>query len=95
MIKKYEDRKLVSHQELFSSVLQENKRQLDKFGVQVATLFEWSTWLTEELGELANAIIENNYNGGPLNDISTEAIEVATLALKIAEMTLAEVKKEK
>jgi NTP pyrophosphatase (non-canonical NTP hydrolase) len=43
-------------------------------------------YLTEEVGELAEAISEFEYRGGEKENIKKEAIQVATLAAKIAEM---------
>ena len=71
---------------LFEKVMQENRRQVEKWGIQDHTPFEWMLYLSEELGELAQAIAENYYRGGSLEAVVKEAIQVATLALKIAEM---------
>jgi NTP pyrophosphatase (non-canonical NTP hydrolase) len=68
------------------AVLEENQRQLDKWGVQDRSCFEWLAYTTEELGELSNAISEHYYRQGDRDDVVEEAIQVATLALKIAEM---------
>lgn len=71
---------------LFKSILLENENQILKWGIQDHTPAEWLMFLTEEHGELAEAIAEWQYrNGDPVNVIK-EAIQVATLALKIAEM---------
>jgi len=67
-------------------VQKENERQLQKWGVQTRTPFEYMTYLTEEVGELAQAISEYVYRRESKNAIIDEAIQVATLALKIAEM---------
>jgi len=64
----------------------ENIRQLEKWGTQTRSAFEWLTYTTEELGELANAISEFEYRKGKRIPVIREAIQVATLALKIAEM---------
>lgn len=64
----------------------ENRRQLDKWGVQNHSCFEWLAYTTEELGELSNAISEYYYRKGDRESVVKEAIQVATLALKIAEM---------
>lgn len=79
------DKKLVNPQ-LYNLVGRENDRQLNKWGVQTHTPFEWLTYTTEELGELANAISEHYYRGGLSSNVVKEAIQTATLALKIAEM---------
>ncbi len=72
---------------LKKAVLKENERQLEKWGVQNVSPFEWMTYLVEEVGELAEAISEAEYRKGTFDDIYKEAIQVATLALKIAEIT--------
>ncbi len=81
------DGELARIKELFDMVLVENDRQLDKWGVQHHTPFEWLTYAAE-LGELAKAISEHEYREGDWRDVVDEAIQVATLALKIAEMYL-------
>jgi NTP pyrophosphatase (non-canonical NTP hydrolase) len=72
---------------LAEDVMLENAKQLDKWGIQERTSFEWLTYLTEEVGELAEAISEYEYRGEVSTAINKEAIQVATLALKIAEMS--------
>lgn len=64
----------------------ESERQIDKWGWQVRTPEEWLMYTTEELGELAEAISEYKYRKGRIEDVIKEAIQVATLALKISAM---------
>lgn len=64
----------------------ENERQLEKWGIQRVRLFEWLTYLVEEVGELADAIIKYTYRDGTPEEIMEEAVQAATLALKIAKM---------
>lgn len=94
-MKKYTDEKLRTLYSLggvSSAVAKENFRQLKLWGIQKHTLPEWLMFLTEEVGELAEAIAEFTYRRGAARTIHDEAIEVATLALKIAEMiTLQEI----
>jgi len=85
-MKKYYDEELKLSKMLFKSVVEENKRQLSIWGVQSHTLPEWQMFLTEEVGELARAISEFMYRGEKSSNIYDEAIQVATLALKMAEM---------
>ena len=66
---------------------EENLRQVMKWGIQERQSFEWLAYLTEEVGELAKAISEAEYREGPIEEVTKEAIQVATLALKIVEMT--------
>jgi NTP pyrophosphatase (non-canonical NTP hydrolase) len=68
----------------------ENITQLEKWGIQTRSPFEWLTYTTEELGELAEAIAEHYYRNGTKQQVVHEAIQTATLALKIAEMYLDE-----
>lgn len=73
-------------QRLYAMIKTENINQINKWGVQVHTPFEWLTYTTEELGELAKAISEYEYRNGTKKQIIKEAIQTATLSLKIAEM---------
>jgi NTP pyrophosphatase (non-canonical NTP hydrolase) len=83
---KWKDRLLVSWSKLAGECLDENIRQVEKWGRQRRRGFEWLGFLTEEVGELSQAISENEFRQGPRENIRKEAIQVATLALKIAEM---------
>ncbi len=74
---------------LMPLVYRENVRQLEKWGVQDHSSFEWLGFATEELGELSKAISEHPFREGKTEDVVHEAIETATLCLKIAEMFLA------
>ncbi len=67
-------------------VFHENLRQLEKWGVQDHEPFEWLGFATEELGETAEAIGEFTFRGGLAEGVVKEAIQTATLMLKIAEM---------
>ena len=80
------DRKLVALDLLLDDIKAENRLQLMKWGTQVRSCFEWICFLTEEVGETAEAISEAFYRGRSKESIYNEAIQVATLALKIAEM---------
>ena len=71
---------------LWGLILVENERQLAKWGVQDHPPAEWLMYATEELGETAKSIGELQYRGGLAEDVVKEAIQTATLMLKIAEM---------
>ena len=88
-MKQYTDQELKNKEELFCKVQFESQGQIKKWGVQTHSLFEWLTYTTEELGELAKAIAEFEYRNGKGKDVCDEAIQVATLSLKIAEMVKA------
>jgi NTP pyrophosphatase (non-canonical NTP hydrolase) len=74
----------------YSAVADENLRQVAKWGYQDVSPYEWLCYLTEEVGELAQAInkvySEHDKLGVDKMDIYKEAIQVATLAMKIANM---------
>lgn len=71
---------------LLDLVRLESARQIGKWGIQDRHPFEWLAYLSEEFGEVSKAINEAVYRNGPASDVVNEAIQVATLALKIAEM---------
>jgi len=85
-MKWYTDKCLANLKSLVGHILHEHGRQLGKWGIQSHSLFEWLAYTTEELGELAKAISEHEYRDGKADDIFKEAIQLATLSLKIAEM---------
>ncbi len=79
------DLQLENLSDLMGLVSAENYRQIRKWGVQDHDPGWWMTILTEEVGELAEAILEFHFGKGPTNHVAHEAIQVATVALKIAE----------
>ena len=85
-MKKYRDRMFINKEWLFDQLDEENLRQISKWGIQEHTAFEWMTITAEEFGSLAKAINEHHCRKGPKGKVVAEAIQVATLALKIAEM---------
>lgn len=91
---KLTDRRLVRLADLLALVVNESREQVCKWGVQVRTPFEWMCYLHEESGELAQAVNENYYNGASPAAVVREAIQVATLALKIAEMYMPQEEEE-
>ena len=69
------------HPEL-KRVAVERDRQIAKWGEQEqASLYEWVSILTEELGELAKAV-----NDHDLPEAGKEAVEVAAVAVKIVQV---------
>lgn len=83
---------LTNIDKLIISVKEENKRQIEKWGIQDHPLPEWMLILNEEVGELNKAVLEQWYESGDFRELKNrtykEAIQVATLALKIAEMNM-------
>jgi len=84
--KQYTDQCLKDGEWILGKLFTEHANQIIKWGVQTHSAFEWLAYTTEELGELAEAISEHEYRNGPKEKVVSEAIQVATLALKIAEM---------
>lgn len=80
------DLDLFSLDDLSELVRLEGSRQVLCWGIQDRTPFEWMAFLTEEIGELAAAISEHHYRVGSRENVVKEAIQSATLCLKIAEM---------
>ena len=85
-MKLYKDKCLLYLTPLIEAVRREHERQVRKWGIQQRDAFEWLAYTIEELGELANAISDHMYRQGPVERVIAEAIQVATLCLKIAEM---------
>lgn len=85
-MEQYKDKCLVDYDWVVHVIELENQRQLAKWGIQTHSAFEWLTYTAEELGELAKAIAEHEYRNGGKPEVVKEAIQVVTLALKIAEM---------
>lgn len=80
------DLQLEKIEELKEMVVLEGILQVQKWGVQTRTPAEWLMYLGEEQGELCEAIAEFEYRGAPKENVIKEAIQTATLVLKIAEM---------
>lgn len=78
-----------SKMEVLRMVSEERNRQNAKWGFpQDNTPFEWMSILTEEVGELAEAINNVHLGSGPQGDqdeIVYEAIQVAAVAVSIVE----------
>ena len=73
-------------QEFFDKLIEEDYKQVFKWGFQKHNPFEWLAYTTEELGELSKAISEYVYRTGTKEEVIKEAVQTATLALKIAKM---------
>lgn len=79
---------LLTDRAMWDLVQIECQQQVIKWGIQDRTPFEWLTYITEEVGELAEAIQEHEYHAGSADTVAKEAIQAATLCLKLAEMYL-------
>ena len=69
-MRKYTDQCLLDINGLTKKVLEEHFRQIDKWGIQTCTPFEWLVYTMEELGEVAEAIGEHEYRDGTVEQIS-------------------------
>jgi hypothetical protein len=89
----WRDLGLADAPQYFEMCKAEDFSQHRKWGVQTHTPAEWSVILGEEEGELAKELCEAHFHHGyPSLDrarrIRDEAVQVATLALKIARMAM-------
>jgi NTP pyrophosphatase (non-canonical NTP hydrolase) len=83
-------------QKAVNLIIDERKRQIEKWGNQNGNgFFEWVSILTEEVGELAEAVNETFFETqntkkerGGFENILKEAIQVAAVATAIAETVL-------
>ena len=71
---------------IFGLIISESDRQIEKWGIQDRHPFEWLAILTEEVGELSRAILEWEWRNGGKGEVEKEAVQIATLAMKIGEM---------
>lgn len=69
-----------------SILLDEDQSQREKWGEQHHSIWEWLGFTGEEYGELCKAVAEEQFRDGSMDDIITEATQLATLATKIAVM---------
>lgn len=67
------------------SILEERKRQTEKWGEQNHTLGNWGLILTEEVGEWAEAALHTQFGGPKAGGLRKEAVHVAAVALQIVQ----------
>lgn len=80
-------------EEALDMIASEDEAQREKWGVQYHYLAKWCLILGEEVGELNKAILEYFVGNDTLTQVVREAVQVATLALKIAWMCRRKLKK--
>lgn len=89
--KMFKDLQLNNIDVILSFIKKENERQIKKWGIQTHNAVVWDTILNEEVGELTKDMLQI-YKSEPekiqqhFDSAFREAIQVATLSLKIAEM---------
>lgn len=70
-------------------VLQERDRQDAQFGAgRNIPMPLYLAILTEEVGELAQAVVDDHFGGAAADGLFDEAVQVAAVALAIVEMLL-------
>lgn len=73
---------------IFAEILNERTLQDAKFGPVCGRDYGAYTWmavLSEEVGEVAQAILKRGYEGGESNSIREELIQVAAVAVAMIE----------
>lgn len=70
---------------IISEIFNERMRQIKRFGYQDISHFEFHAILSEEVGEVARALIEHKYNGETLENYRSELVQVAATALQMIE----------
>lgn len=68
-----------------TDILSERGRQDAKWGVQRHPLMVWIAVLTEEVGELSEAALHQQFGGHAAGNVREEAIHVAAVALSIVQ----------
>jgi NTP pyrophosphatase (non-canonical NTP hydrolase) len=68
------------------AIRQECERQIEKWGIQDHEPETWLMYLVEEVGEIAEAIQSERVGAKRKSEVVKEAVQAATLAVKIAEM---------
>jgi NTP pyrophosphatase (non-canonical NTP hydrolase) len=67
--------------EVLAEVAVERHRQDAKLGEQNHLDFVWNAILGEEVGEVANAILEGTFSDAPLAHVRDELVQVAAVAV--------------
>ncbi len=71
--------------DIFDEVIQERKRQDEKWGEQNHDPITYGSILIEEVGEFAEASLHLKFGGPEWRNVRTEAIHVAAVAIAIIE----------
>ena len=82
------DQCLTKLPKLVDLVLEKHEYQIKKWGVRTCTSFEWGQHLCGATRILSETILEHRHRDGSTCAVVDEAIQTATLCLKIAEMYL-------
>ena len=71
--------------QIIHQILEERKRQDEKWGVQTHAPADWLTILGEEVGEVNKAAYEAKHHTGKIKDYREELIQVAAVAVAMIE----------
>lgn len=71
--------------EIFTEVMNERTRQNEKFGPQDHNLYKWIAILLEEVGEASQAILKTEFEGGNIEAVEAELIQVAAVSVYMLE----------
>lgn len=74
-------------EEIFRLIAAERQRQNDKWGEQNHDSFTWLAILTEEIGEVAQAVLHDRFGGKAAGTLQTEIIHVAAVVVQWIECT--------
>lgn len=66
----------------FRLIMAERSRQNDKWGEQNHDAFTWLAILSEEVGELAQAALHDQFGGSHAGTLETELVQVAAVAVQ-------------
>jgi NTP pyrophosphatase (non-canonical NTP hydrolase) len=64
------------------AILEERKRQNEKWGKQEHNPFVWFAILSEEVGELAEACLHDSFGGHAAGTLRAELVQVAAVAVQ-------------
>ncbi len=70
------------HGAVLLDILNERKRQNEKWGEQNHDAYRWLAILSEEVGEAAQAALHNEFGGKAKGTLQTELIHVASVAIQ-------------
>lgn len=85
---KVKDYELRGKEYLDVLIYNENIDQVNKWGIQDLHVFEWFIITSEEIGELAKALMEMVYREGSVEDVISEGIQSITLLMKLLDGVL-------
>ena len=86
------DYRLKNLEEIIGLVQQENKEQIEKWGIQILSSGDWFQIIIEELGEYSRAIMEARWRNGPMADVINEGIQTVTLLMKTIDNLIEQMK---